>query len=67
MRALVVDDDWKISSLVEKGLREAGIPVDAVAHGPDPLNLTCTTPYTLRLRVSPRRTKLPASFRLNPG
>jgi len=45
MRALVVDDDRKISSFVEKGLREAGFAVDTVANGPDALNLARTTPY----------------------
>jgi two-component system OmpR family response regulator len=44
MRALVVDDDRKISSFVEKGLREAGFAVDTVANGPDALNLARTTP-----------------------
>ena len=39
MRALVVDDDAKISSYVEKGLREAGFAVDTVANGADALPL----------------------------
>jgi two-component system, OmpR family, response regulator len=45
MRVLVVDDDLKISSFVEKGLREAGYAVDTVANGPDALALARTTPY----------------------
>lgn len=45
MRVLVVDDDLKISKFVEKGLREAGFAVDAVANGPDALALARTTPY----------------------
>ena len=45
MRALVVDDDRKISSFVEKGLREAGFAVDTAASGPDGLSLARTTPY----------------------
>ena len=45
MRVLVVDDDLKISTFVEKGLREAGYAVDTVANGPDALALARTTPY----------------------
>ncbi len=45
MRALVVDDDLKISSFVEKGLREAGFAVDTAANGPDALAVAKATPY----------------------
>jgi len=45
MRALVVDDDLKISSYVEKGLREAGFAVDTAASGPDAFSLVRTTPF----------------------
>lgn len=45
MRVLVVDDDLKISTFVEKGLREAGYAVDTVANGPDALALARSTPY----------------------
>ena len=45
MRVLVVDDDLKISTFVEKGLREAGYAVDSVANGPDALALARATPY----------------------
>jgi DNA-binding response OmpR family regulator len=45
MRALVVDDDVKISSFVAKGLREAGFAVDAVANGPDALAIARTAPF----------------------
>ncbi|MFT3870450.1 MAG: response regulator transcription factor [Nibricoccus sp.] len=45
MRALIVDDDAKISSFVAKGLREAGFAVDVVANGPDALALARTTPF----------------------
>lgn len=45
MRALVVDDDVKISSFVAKGLHEAGFAVDTVANGPDALAVARTAPY----------------------
>ncbi len=45
MRALVVDDDAKISSFVAKGLREAGFAVDTVPNGPDALAVVRVTPY----------------------
>ena len=45
MRALVVDDDVKISSFVVKGLREAGFAVDCVANGPDALAAVRTAPF----------------------
>ncbi|WP_404423796.1 response regulator transcription factor [Nibricoccus sp. IMCC34717] len=44
MRALVVDDDLKISTFVAKGLREAGFAVDTVADGADALVFLKTTP-----------------------
>jgi DNA-binding response OmpR family regulator len=45
MRALVVDDDVKISSFVANGLREAGFAVDAVANGLDALAAVRATPF----------------------
>ncbi len=45
MRALVVDDDNKISSFVAKGLREAGFAVDTVDNGPDALAVARVTPF----------------------
>ena len=33
MRILVVEDDWKVLSFLEKGLREEGYSVDAAADG----------------------------------
>lgn len=45
MRALVVDDDVKISSFVAKGLREAGFAVDVVANGDDALAIARTAPF----------------------
>lgn len=44
MRALVVDDDVKISSFVANGLREAGFAVDTVANGLDALAAVRATP-----------------------
>ena len=45
MRALVVDDDGKISSFVAKGLREAGFAVDTVSNGADALAVARVTPF----------------------
>ena len=45
MRALVVDDDEKISSFVARGLKEAGFAVDVVANGLDALAVARATPF----------------------
>ena len=39
MRVAVVEDDWKIASLIVKGLREAGFAVDHAADGESGLGL----------------------------
>ena len=45
MRLLVVEDDKKIASFLEKGLREAGFSVDVCHDGLDGLSLALTEPY----------------------
>ncbi|KJS30056.1 MAG: transcriptional regulator [Desulfatitalea sp. BRH_c12] len=45
MRALLVEDDPRISSFVEKGLREAGFSVDATELGEQALELAIAIPY----------------------
>lgn len=45
MRALVAEDDAKIRRLLEKGLREAGWAVDAVADGPSALHQARASAY----------------------
>jgi two-component system OmpR family response regulator len=45
MRILVVEDDKKIASFVQNGLREAGFAVDHAANGADGLQLALTVPY----------------------
>ncbi len=45
MRILIVEDDIKIASFIEKGLREAGFAVDRAAEGEDGLHLGLTEPY----------------------
>jgi DNA-binding response OmpR family regulator len=45
MRALLVEDDPRISSFVEKGLREAGFSVDATELGEQALELAVAIPY----------------------
>ncbi|MGB7948074.1 MAG: response regulator transcription factor [Candidatus Binatia bacterium] len=45
MRILVVEDDAKIASFVEKGLRAAGYAVDHAADGETGLHLALTEPY----------------------
>lgn len=45
MRILVVEDDKKIASFLEKGLQEAGFTVDVCYDGLDGLSLALTEPY----------------------
>jgi two-component system, OmpR family, response regulator len=45
MRILIVEDDKKIASFVEKGLKEAGFAVDVAHDGVDGLHLGLTEPY----------------------
>jgi two-component system OmpR family response regulator len=45
MRILVIEDDEKIGSFLEKGLREAGFAVDLAADGRDGLALFLDTVY----------------------
>ena len=46
MRILVVEDDKKIASFLEKGLQEAGFSVDTCHDGLDGLSLALTEPYS---------------------
>jgi two-component system, OmpR family, response regulator len=45
MRILVVEDDKKIATFVQNGLRQAGFAVDCAANGADGLHLALTVPY----------------------
>lgn len=45
MRILVIEDDKKIASFLEKGLLEAGFNVDVAHDGHDGLSLALTEPY----------------------
>jgi two-component system OmpR family response regulator len=45
MRILLVEDDVKIASFVEKGLRAAGYAVDHASDGDSGLHLALTEPY----------------------
>jgi two-component system OmpR family response regulator len=45
MRILVVEDDAKIASFIEKGLRQAGYAVDRAADGETALSLARSAPY----------------------
>ncbi|HIP40861.1 MAG TPA: response regulator transcription factor [Desulfocapsa sulfexigens] len=45
MRILVVEDDRKIASFLEKGLRESGFSVDVCHDGIEGLSLALTEPY----------------------
>ncbi len=47
MRILVVEDDKKIASFLEKGLQEAGFSVDVSHSGLDGLSLALSEPYQL--------------------
>jgi two-component system OmpR family response regulator len=46
MRILIVEDDKKIASFLEKGLHEAGFSVDISFNGVDGLSLALTEPYS---------------------
>ncbi len=45
MRLLLVEDDQKIASFIEKGLMAAGFAVDMAANGEDGLHLAISEPY----------------------
>jgi two-component system, OmpR family, response regulator len=45
MRILLIEDDFKISSFIIKGLKEAGFAVDHAADGEDGLHLAVTESY----------------------
>ena len=45
MRLLIVEDDTKIASFLQKGLQEAGFSVDVSHNGPDGLSLALSEPY----------------------
>lgn len=45
MRILIIEDDAKILSYVQKGLKEAGHIVDAASNGEDGLHLAVTEKY----------------------
>ena len=49
MRALVVEDDAKIASFVEKALREEGFAVDVAPDYGEGLHLGQTTPYDVAI------------------
>jgi two-component system OmpR family response regulator len=45
MRILLVEDDLKIASFIQKGLSSAGFAVDHAGNGEDGLHLALTEPY----------------------
>ena len=45
MRTLLIEDDIKIASFIEKGLKAAGFAVDHAPNGRDGLHLALTEPY----------------------
>jgi heavy metal response regulator len=45
MRVLVIEDELRVRSFVERGLREAGFAVDAAADGEEGLRLGLVNPY----------------------
>jgi two-component system OmpR family response regulator len=45
MRILLVEDDPKIASFIEKGLKAAGFAVDHATDGEEGLNMAMTEPY----------------------
>lgn len=47
MRLLVVEDDKKIATFLEKGLQEAGFTVDICHDGVEGMSLALTEPYEL--------------------
>ena len=49
MRLLLVEDDLKIASFVQKGLEEAGYAIDHAADGEDGLHLALHEPYDVAI------------------
>ena len=47
MRILIVDDEWKTSAYLRKGLSENGFVVDVAGQGEDGLHCACTGNYDL--------------------
>jgi two-component system copper resistance phosphate regulon response regulator CusR len=47
MRILIVEDEWKTSAYLRKGLSENGFVVDVAGQGEDGLHCTCTGNYDL--------------------
>lgn len=45
MRILIVEDDHKIASFIQKGLKQAGYAVDHVADGESALEMVLVNPY----------------------
>ena len=45
MRILLIEDDAKIASFIQKGLKAAGFAVDHAADGPTGLDLAFGEPY----------------------
>jgi two-component system OmpR family response regulator len=45
MRILIIEDDLKIASFIEKGMKSAGYAVDHVLNGEDGLHMALTEPY----------------------
>jgi len=45
MRVLIIEDDIKIASFVEKGLKQAGFAVDVADNGTDGLHMALSQPY----------------------
>lgn len=45
MRILIIEDDIKIASFVEKGLKQAGYAVDVADNGTDGLHMALSEPY----------------------
>ncbi len=45
MRLLLIEDDIKIASFLEKGFKAAGFAVDIASTGPNGLHLALTEPY----------------------
>ncbi|MDP4878841.1 MAG: response regulator, partial [Opitutales bacterium] len=49
MKILVVEDDQKISSFIQKGLKEQGYVVDACNHGDEGYDLALSEAYDVVL------------------
>lgn len=45
MRILIIEDDLKTASFIEKGLKQAGFAVDRAADGEQGLFMACSEPY----------------------